>query len=172
MAPTSDDVPYTRPAGPSRTSIRSISLSSTGKSATLWPVCGSQMFIPFRRIVIWSNVPPRILMSVCTPMSPRCRTSTPAAYFNKSLILCTGAAAIASRSSTVTIRAAWLTVSGTRLPVTSTSSSSYSFSPALFFSAVWADIPETGADASIATVITPILTGDFNVENTAYERLE
>ena len=45
--------------------------------------------MPFNRIAICSCVPPLMLTSVCAPMAPRWRTSTPTAIFSKSLILCT-----------------------------------------------------------------------------------
>ena len=42
----------------------SISLILTGKSAARCPVCGLEMFTPLSRKVIWSKVPPSMLMSV------------------------------------------------------------------------------------------------------------
>ena len=63
-----------------------------------------------------------MLMSVCMPIMPRWRTSTPTAYFSRSFTLVAGSAAMARLSSTVTMRALWRRVRGTRLPVTETDS--------------------------------------------------
>ena len=52
-APSKDEVPYTRAAGPSSTSMRSMSQTLTGKSKELWPVCGSVMLIPSRSTATW-----------------------------------------------------------------------------------------------------------------------
>ena len=121
--PVNADVPNTLAAGPSITSMRSMSSGEKGKSADRWPVCGDDMFTPFIRRVTWSNVPPLTAISVCTPISPRCLTSMPTAYSKRSLILCTAAVAMSAACSTVTIRAAWLSMRGTRVPTTSTSPS-------------------------------------------------
>ena len=127
-APSNEEVPYVLAAGPSRISILSISLMSTGKSPALCPVWGSLMLTPFRRMAIWSKVPPRMLMSVCIPITPLWRTSTPTANLRRSFMLFAGIVDRATLSRTVTILALWLSVSGTLLPVTDMLSRVYTVS--------------------------------------------
>ena len=78
------------------------------------------MLTPFRRMAIWSKVPPRMLMSVCIPMTPLWRTSTPTANLRRSLTVAAGMVEMVTLSSTVTILALWFRATGTRLPVTET----------------------------------------------------
>ena len=122
MAPTSEEVPYTRAAGPSSISIWSISLVLTGKSTALWPVWGSQMLIPLRSTAICSQVPPLTLMSDCMPITPLWRTSTPTEYLRRSFTLWAGRDARVRLSRTVTILALAPSCMGVRLPVTDTAS--------------------------------------------------
>lgn len=98
--------PNTLAAAPSRISMRTMSERFTGRSAALWPVCGLLRGNPLTKNAIWSKVPPSMLMSVCIPKPPRCRTSMPVASFNASLILVTPAAARSSRVSTCVCTAA------------------------------------------------------------------
>ena len=53
-----------------------------------------------------SKLPPRTPTSVCAPMGPRWRTSTPAAYFSMSLTDWTGYVAISSAVITFVMRTA------------------------------------------------------------------
>lgn len=92
----------------------------------------------------------------------------PTAYFNKSFTLCAGAAAMSSRSSTVTMRAACPRAVGTRVPVTLTSSNSYCISRVLF--STCAETDWVLANASIGMTSTPMFTSSFKLRKTAYGR--
>ena len=61
-----------------------------------------------------------MLMSVCMPIAPRCRTSTPTAYLSKSLTVSAGVDAIVRLSMSVTIRALLCNATGIRVAVTFT----------------------------------------------------
>ena len=56
-------------------------------------------------MAIWSEVPPRMLMSVCMPIGPLWRTSTPAICLRRSFTVFAGIEAMATLSITVTILA-------------------------------------------------------------------
>ena len=69
-----------------------------------------------------------MLMSVCIPITPLWRTSTPTANLSRSFMLFAGIVDRATLSRTVTILALWLSVRGTLLPVTEILSRVYTVS--------------------------------------------
>ena len=152
--------------------MRSISSTLTGKSIALWPVWGSQMLMPLSNMAICSLFPPRMLTSVSAPSGPFCRTSTPVAYFNRSLTLCTGAAAMSLRRSTVTILACWRVSSGALVPVMFTS-----FISTLRCQVVSGRVVEdtfcatASAERSVATLRTPMMTSFPKTLKREYPRL-
>ena len=113
----------TRDAAPSRISTRSMSERFTGKSAALCPVWGLTRGTPLSSRVIWSRVPPSMLMSVCTPNPPRCRTSVAAESFRRSLMEVMPAASRSACVKVVTCRAATLAASGALVAATAASPS-------------------------------------------------
>ena len=59
-------------------------------------------------------------MSVCMPMAPRWRTSTPSVYLSRSLTVVAGMEAMDMLSRSVTMRALLCSATGTRVAVTVT----------------------------------------------------
>ena len=82
--------------------------------------------MPLRRMATWSNEPPLIEISDCTPWGPRCITSMPATVLRSSCTLCAGLRSISVLVISVTIFDAWLNGNSAREAVTTTSSKSCS----------------------------------------------
>ena len=120
-------------------------------------------------MVIWSNVPPLIEMSVWTPKPPRWRTSTPETNFKTSLTLVAAARWISSLVITATTLAACKAVSGAREPVTTTSSSFSSLCVRVSAAnGVRVLTPSALACAKVATLSVPTITSFPKHEKSAY----
>src|SRR5688572_3589100 len=118
--PPKASAPKIEDPDPCRISIRSTASSGTGMSPLWWPDCASFRRTPSTSTSIWPKLAPRTAKSVCTPRSPRARTSTAAVNRSTSAMLWTGSRAICSRVMTVSVRVTVSSSTGLAAAVTTT----------------------------------------------------